>query len=359
MLKRPVILLLILAFIIGVLPAKETTKKKSRIIFSPLVFYTPETRIAFGAAGSLIFRPSASKKKTRPSSISPLIIYTQEKQFKAILSTRIYFKNNDHRLETEVKFEKYPNKFYGIGPDTLESDEEAYTPRSVGFQVSFYKKLFEGFDIGLGYHFLDWRITKTIPGGQLAKGNIYGSENGTISGIRFILERDSRDHIFSPRKGELYKFDARFYLKFLGSTFDYNSFTIDLRKYFKLFSNHVFAVQSLLKIQGGTVPFLQLAQIGGQYIMRGYYQGRYRDKNLLAIQAEYRAPLIWRFGLVGFAGVANVSGKFNRLNLGDLKSSYGIGLRYLFSRNEKIQIRFDIGFGEGTSGFYASIYEAF
>ena len=360
MIKRVVVLLLIFTFSLGNLGAKEDDKKcNNRVIFSPLVFYSPETRIAFGAAGSLIFRAAGCEGETRPSSISPLVLYTQEKQFKASLNTGVYFKDNNYRVEAEIKFEKYPNKFYGIGPDTPEANKESFTPKSLSIQISVYKKLFKGFNIGLGYHFMDWLITETTAGGQLAPGTIPGSDSGIVSGLRFLLERDTRDHIFYPMKGDLFKFDARFYLKFLGGTYDFTSFTLDLRKYFTLFSTHVVALQSLVKIQGGTVPFLHLAQMGGQYTMRGYYEGRYRDKNLLAFQAEYRLPLFWRFGLVGFAGFANVAGKFNRLDLGDLKSSYGAGLRFTFSKNEKIQIRFDMGFGEGTSGFYASIYEAF
>jgi outer membrane translocation and assembly module TamA len=93
--------------------------------------------------------------------------------------------------------------------------------------------------------------------------------------------------------------------------------------------------------------------------MRGYYAGRFRDKNLLVFQAEYRLPLVWRLGLVGFAGLGNVAGKFSQLNLDSLKPSYGVGLRFLFDKKEKIRIRMDIGFGKGTSGFYFSIFEAF
>lgn len=359
MTKKCILFLLIIAFFLGYLSAEEEDKCKSRLIFSPLMYYTPETRLAFGGAGSYIFRLTGCQGSTRPSSISPLVIYTLEKQFRALVKSELYFKNNNYRLESEIKFEKYPNKFFGIGSSTREADEEIYTSKSINFQLSVLKKLLKGFHIGLGYHFMDWLIPIVEADGQLVSGTIAGSDRGTISGVSLILYRDTRDHLFSPMKGDLFKFDARFYPKFLGSTFEFTAFTLDLRKYFTLFSSHVFAVQSLVKIQTGTVPFLNLAQMGGQYTMRGYFEGRYRDKNLLVFQAEYRVPLVWRLGLVGFVGFGNVAERFNQLDLGKLKSSYGFGLRYLFSKTEKIQLRFDIGFGEGSTGFYASIYEAF
>ena len=94
--------------------------------------------------------------------------------------------------------------------------------------------------------------------------------------------------------------------------------------------------------------------------MRGYFEGRFRDKNLLALQAEYRLPLFWRFGLAAFAGAGKVADAFAELNSGGIKYSYGAGLRYLFSKREKIQVRLDVGFdGKGGSAFYFSIFEAF
>ena len=359
MIKKYIAFLLIIAFCLGYLSAEERDKCKNGIIFSPLIFYTPETRLALGGAGSYIFRLAGCQGSTRPSSISPLVIYTAENQFRALVKSEIYLKNNNYRVEAEIKFEKFPNKFFGIGSRTRETDEEMYTSKSINFQLSVLKKLVKGFNIGPGYHFMDWVIPIVEADGQLASGTIAGSKRGTISGVSLILNRDTRDHIFSPRQGDFFKLDARVYPKFLGSTFEFTTFTLDLRKYFNLFASQVFAVQALVKIQTGTVPFLNLAQIGGQYTMRGYFEGRFRDKNLLVFQAEYRVPVVWRLGLVGFAGFGNVAEKFNQLDLGRLKSSYGFGLRYLFSKTEKIQLRFDFGFGEGSSGFYASIYEAF
>lgn len=342
----------------------ETTqpkkKQKNRIIAAPFVFYTPETRLAYGGAGSYVFRMGGPDKDTRPSSISPVFIYTQEKQIKAQLGTDLYFKHNNYRLQATILAQKYPNKFYGVGHHTLEENEEVYTSKSLDLFFAFSKKIGKGLYMGLQYELRDWRIVSVEEGGMLITGTVPGSIDGRVSGVGLVLNRDTRNNIYFPRKGDLFEFNARFYKKFLGSEFDFTSLTLDLRKYITLFSSHVFAVQSLVKVQTGTVPFLHLAQMGGQYNMRGYFEGRFRDKNMLVFQAEYRLPLFWRFGLVGFGGLGNVAEKFGELKLGSLKPSYGVGLRFLFDKKEKIQVRMDIGFGEdGSSGFYFSIFEAF
>jgi outer membrane protein assembly factor BamA len=331
---------------------------KDRIIGAPILYYTPETRLAYGAAGSYIFRMSGGKT-TRPSSISPILIYTQEKQFKAQVTADMYLKPDDYRLQAEVKFEKFPNKFFGVGINTSLDNKELYTSRSAGIFLSLLKKLNNNVNIGVQYHFSNWKIVEMEEGGQLASGNLFGSRDGVISGVSLLLNHDNRDNIYFPMNGELFELNGRVYNKVLGSKYNFTSLSLDLRKYFTFFRTHVLALHSLLKVQSGDVPFMYLAQMGGQYNMRGYFEGRFRDKNLMVFQAEYRAPVIWRLGLVGFAGFGNVADKLSKLSLAGMRSSYGFGVRFLFDSKEKIQVRMDVGFGEDCSGFYFSIYEAF
>ena len=340
-------------------------KCKNRVIAAPILFYSPETRLGFGGAGSYIFHMAGCEEnirnstRTRPTSISPFVLYTQKKQFIAQLGADLYFKNNDYHLTGEIKFLKYPDKFFGVGSFTPEEAEEDYTSKSASLFLSLLKKLGKGFNIGVQYHVMDWKIVETEGEGELVDGTLPGSREGTISGISLVVNHDTRDNIFFPMKGDFVELNARVYKKFLGSDFDFTDLTLDARKYVKLFSSHVLAFQSLVKIQSGTVPFLSLARMGGPFVMRGYFEGRFRDKNLLVFQTEYRMPLFWRLGMVGFAGFGNVAEKFSHLRLGELRASYGFGLRFLFDQKEKIQVRMDIAFGENSTGFYFSIYEAF
>lgn len=342
-------------------PQTEDTNQtsKNRVIFSPIVYYTPETRMAYGAAGSYIFRLGRTQQDERPSTLSPLLIYTQEKQFFAQLKSMLYLHNENFKLELNLKLENYPDKFFGIGSSNSTEDEESYTSRSTTFWLTFLKKISEGFNLGLQYNYSIWSITEFESGRLLSTGLIPGSRTGILSGMSLVANLDTRDNIFAPGRGELLEFSARFYNRFLGSDFTFNSFTVDLRKYFPLFSSHVIALRGVVKVQSGTVPFQNLAKLGGQYLMRGYYEGRFRDKNMVALQAEYRLPLFWRLGVVGFVGFGNVADKWNHFKFGELKHSLGFGFRYFFDRKEKIYVRMDFGFGEDESGFYLSIFEAF
>jgi len=335
------------------------TECKGRLVLSPIIFYSPETSVAFGAAGGYFFRFAGCEKSQRPSSLAPVFMYTLKKQYLINLSADLYFRNNDYHLVAQTSFLRFPDYFYGIGSHTLEEDEEKYTLKNMIFNLSLSRKLGEYLHLGVQYRFMKWNVTDEAIDGKFVTQDIAGNKGGMVSGIGMNLNLDSRDNIYSPRTGAWMDFSSLFFTKFLGSDFRFTFLTLDLRKYFPVFSNHVFAAQILLQHQKGTVPFLMLTQMGGPQLLRGYYQGRFRDKNLMAFQAEYRAPVSGRFGAVVFLSSGHVAPSLKELDFSALKTTYGFGIRYLFDKQERIHLRLDFGFGKDTNGFYFSIFEAF
>ena len=124
--------------------------------------------------------------------------------------------------------------------------------------------------------------------------------------------------------------------------------------------DQVIALQAYGRFVPGSPPFYELSALGGGTIMRGYFQGRYRDRYYTAAQVEYRAHIWWRLGAVVFAGAGDVFGSpESDLSFSNLKYSCGFGLRLLFNRQEKINLRADFGFGQDTKGVYFGLEEAF
>lgn len=341
---------------------QKEKKFKNRLRIAPVVFYSPETSAAFGVATSYIFRTAQGREdkgKTRTSSISPVFFYTLNKQIISSVAGDIYFKNNNYRLSGLISYVKFPQRFYGIGHTTAEDNYEDFTSRTFDLDISFSKQVTRSHNIGIQYHFATWGEVDTETAGMLDTMNITGVEGGTISGVGAFLSRDTRDNTFFPLRGDFFELNAMYYGETLGSKYEYSSFKLNLRKYINLFSSHIAALQVYIETRSGTVPFLYLPQMGGQNFMRGYYEGRFRDKNLAMIQTEYRFPISGRFRGAVFASVGNVAEKFNDMDLGNLKTAYGFGIRYLFDKKAKIYIRMDVGFGENSNGFYFGIFEAF
>jgi len=80
---------------------------------------------------------------------------------------------------------------------------------------------------------------------------------------------------------------------------------------------------------------------------------------MIALQMEYRIPVWWKLGLVGFIGYGDVADELSHFKFGDFKYSGGWGIRYKISREEGTNLRLDFGFGRGTSGVYVTVNEAF
>lgn len=340
-------------------PGDTLSQKSSGLIFIPAIYYTPETRIAGGAAAIFYFRISGNAFDSRPSTISPTFIYTQRKQIISSLFAELYLKDELYRLNGGVSYMKYPDKFYGIGPSTLRSAEEDYTPRDLQLLASMQRKIKGGFSIGLQYQFTNTKLLEVEEDGLLAGGGIPGSEDGAVSSAGILANWDTRDNIFSPASGSFHQLSAILSKSALGSDYDFAQYNLDLRKYFPVSASGALATQFYMNSLSGEPPFRMLSKIGGASLLRGYYEGRYRDKHLLALQTEYRMAVWRRFGMVAFAGLGDVADRLDHFVLDRLKYSAGWGVRYLFSRREKLNIRIDLGFGEDAFGFYINLGEAF
>jgi hypothetical protein len=329
---------------------------RSGIYPLPIVFYTPETGIAGGAAALYLYRDSSSP---RASALTADIIYTQKKQFVAEIAGDQYFGEGRYRLVTDFLFQKYPNKFFNIGNNTPENSEETYTPRTFLLKAVLYRNLSSHVNIGPMVRYENISMQETAPGGVLTAGVLPGSRGGSSTGLGIVANWDSRDNTFAAQSGSFYQLTTLFYRSAFGSDYSYNDIQIDTRNFFRTFSDHVVAVQGAGEFINGSAPFQSLAKFGGQNLLRGYFDGRYRDKNAVLLQAEYRLPVWRRFGVVGFAGVAQVADRISTLAIDRFWFAGGFGLRFAWSPEERINLRLDYGAGSNSSGVYITMTEAF
>ncbi|UCF06585.1 MAG: BamA/TamA family outer membrane protein [bacterium] len=335
-------------------------QKRSSLVALPYAYYSPETKIAFGVGTIYSFRPKGGSPEDRPSNIRIALTYTQLKQGIIGFLPELYFRNESYYITGYYGFYRYPDKFWGIGNDTPDSAEEAYKPVYFKSYTSLQRRIVPGLYIGIRsqYEYIDLR--ETSEDGALQSGTIPGSEGGSALGLGVIVNHDTRNHIYQPSTGFFNQIYAVFFGKAIASDYTFNVLSIDLRKYFSVFGTHVIALQTYDSFISGKPPFQMLNMLGGSSWMRGYYLGRYRDKNMITFQAEYRFPVYWRLGAVGFVGFGDVSNDARKFQMDELKYSLGFGIRFMFDRQERINARLDFGFGRGGKrGMYAFVTEAF
>jgi len=360
MIIRQNIIAIIIMMVLGssvIAQEEDSTKNSINWMAYPYIFYTPETNLAFGGGGILYFYLTP-EFDSKASTITPSFYYSVNNQYELVVMPDLYFGKNEYHIVSDLRFGRFLDKYYGIGNNTPEIPNPDYLLSAFKFKIDSEIKLFNAFDLGMIYEFRNVEILDEKDNPYIEDS--YGSEGGINSGLGMVISYDSRDNQFYPHKGGLYKFRSVFNMAAIGSTYDFNSIEFDARKFIPVHDNHILAFQLLLVSKRGNPPFYELAPLGGEVIMRGYFKGRYRDKNMFAGQVEYRTRFGWRrLGLVLFLGVGDVASNYGNYKLTELKYSYGAGLRFRLDEKEKIDVRMDIGFGNDADGVYFSLQQAF
>jgi outer membrane protein assembly factor BamA len=325
----------------------------------PVVFYQPETGLGFGVTAILYYRMTPGDTISPPSSLSPVAIYTTNKQIILGVWSEMYLAEDRWRVSSGISYSKFPNKFWGIGNDTPDSAEEDYTPRTLEMRAWPQRRIAAGWFAGFSATLIDRRLSEIQEDGLLESGLVPGAEDGQVVGFGGSLVRDTRSSTVYPRSGAYHQLLVELFPEVWIGDFGLGRYTLNLRGYFAVARTHVVALQAIGVATSGDPPFDMMPELGGEILLRGYFQGRYRDRHLLALQGEYRLPLFWRLGAAAFVGVGQVAPELSGFGLDRFWTSGGLGLRFLLAEDEGLNIRADFAFGEGSSAFYLSLGEAF
>jgi len=337
----------------------QSKKLPIKIVGFPIIYYTPETRLAGGVYANFVYTGSPENNLSYIGFFGGISL---NRQYSISLLPDLWWNNNSWHLNGELNWQYWPDNFYGLGNKTKKSEEEHYISKIKGIKLDLFKSLRAFIYAGLLFELEHNKIIEydTVSYAKLPDGTIPGSAQSLISGIGIGLARDSRDHVIYPTSGSYYQLRLVYFSKILGSSTNYFKGIIDLRQYLNLGNDHLLYLQAYAKFQfGQDIPFRNLSLFGGDNLMRGYFRGGFRDNNMIALQAEYHTPFIWRFSGVVFAGAGDVFGPYSDNSFSSIKPSAGTGLRFLFLKKEKLNLRIDYGFGRGDRGFYMNILEAF
>ncbi len=324
--------------------------------FIPAVVYAPETSLGIGVRAIRIFKYSQKEDLfLRPSSLPITFLYTLNRQ--AIFTTELDLWANENKEYFNARFEltDFPFKFYGIGNDLSAENEEFYSTRYAYLHLNYERMLVRGLYLGPRYEFRIDNIYRKEINGILDRDQVAGSDGQRLSGVGLVLNHDTRGNIFQPTAGWYNRFSWMSFHSVLGSNFNFNQYRFDFRRYLPIHKTHVLALQSWWSFTTGNPPFQHVSLIGGSDLMRGYFEGRYRDKHAMVHQAEYRLPAYRNFSIVFFGSAGQVADKVNAYNLKGFRYGGGLGFRYRLNP-EGLNIRLDIAFGDQRA-FYFGLNE--
>jgi outer membrane translocation and assembly module TamA len=345
--------------------SKDSSKKASFVLL-PVISSAPETGLELGGSALYSFYTDTVSRNTRVSNIFGYATLTTKGQGRLNLSSSYWLPQNRYHYTAAIGYINFPFDFYGVGNNTRKADADRLGQKRVKLSFTGEKKISNNIYIGVVAGGFNYRFEDQQTNGLFETDPaIEGRKGGTTAyvGPSFIF--DSRNNNTYTTSGALITSYLNI-MKGIGSNNGYSGglFNIEYAQFFKVSKRLVIGLNiQEQSLTGSQSPFYLLPAMGNDEIMRGYYNGRFRDRNLIAGQTELRYRLADRIGIVGFLGTGEVFN--NSFSFGELKPNYGGGLRYFFDTEKGLSIRMDYGVGEKRpgesrqSGVYIGLGEAF
>jgi len=342
--------------------AEMDTAYHGNILPTPSFSYSPETDVILGALLLWQFKVPEASFDTR-SSYSVFWVASSFKGQKFFeLSELIFTNHENYFVEGIIESKTFSEKYYGIGPSTVEANELSVEYNSLQIRQRVLKQIRPKLFIGPQYRFIrtsnvSW---SDKDGASVTPPDVTGNQGSTESGLGISMNYDKRTSVLTPIKDYYVEFNVYAYGKYLGGDNNFGEIKLDARRYLDFDTNgkHVLAIQGIMNLIIDDEPFREYGKIGGKVINRGYLEGRYRDDFALQLQSEYRVNIIGRFGMTAFAGLAQVGGS-EKFSFQQIAYSGGFGFRFNINRKDTANARIDFGFTEESQGIYISFGEAF
>jgi surface antigen Omp85-like protein len=273
----------------------------------------------------------------------------------------------DERIEVGVEgvYRNQPqDDFYGLGPNTQEAMRVSYLFEGREFQGRAIVKPRTWFHFGT-------RVGVLSPSIDTGKDTRFPSIEATFDDslapallaqpdYRYgeaFAEVDYRDEPGNARSGGYYAVAWRAYNDSDLDRYSFRLLDAQARQFFPIFDKkRVFALKTELVSttpqSGHRVPFFMQPTLGGGHTLRGVNDYRFRDRAMFNFNVEYRWEAFAALDMALFTDFGTVAPRVSDLDFGDLKRSYGIGLR--FNTPSAVFFRIDVatGAGEGLHYFF-------
>ena len=333
---------------------KEQKKFDFSIIGGP--HYSTDTKLGIGLVAAGLYRANANDTLLPPSNVSLFgDVSTVGFYMLGIRGTHI-FPQDKYRADYTIYFYSFPCKFWGMGydmgdDDSNKSDMKRWQAR---FKASFLFHMGDNLYLGPMVSY-DYVIGRRIERPELLNGMDQHTWN---IGAGFSAVYDTRDVLTYPHRGFYINLSQCFRPRFMGNDYAFSTTELQVDAYQRVWKGAILAEDFRTMLNFGNPSWGMMALLGNSNSMRGYYEGRYRDKHKMEAQVELRQHVWKRNSLTTWVGAGTVFHKFSEMRSRHILPNFGIGYRWEFKKN--VNVRLDYGFGKaGQTGFLFSINEAF
>lgn len=318
-------------------------------------YYSTDTKFGIGLVAAGLYRTSETDTLLPPSEVSLYLKATTSLFFQLGVAGVHILPHDRARINYDINIASIDTKFWGIGYDNNINDdnESRYKYINSMATANIIWRMARNFYIGPMMTF-DY-----VNGRDFKKPWLWeGEDNRTFNlGFGLTIQYDSRDFLSNAYHGYFFRLDQRFNPRFFFNRYAFSMTELTFASYHPVWKGGLLALRLHSRLTYGHTPWGLLSTLGGSDNMRGYFEGRYRDKSEIDVCLELRQHIYHRNGAVAWVGAGTVFPKFSAMRWRKVLPNYGIGYRWEFKK--RINVRLDLGFGRHQTGFVFSINEAF
>lgn len=333
---------------------KEHKRFDFSIIGGP--HYASDTKFGLGMVAAGLYRSDPNDTLLPPSNVSLFGDVSTVGFYMLGVRGNHIAPRGRYRIDYRLYFYSFPSDFWGIGYEMGDNDDNKSDMKrwQAQAEAAFLFRVADNFYVGPMASY-DYVIGKHIERPELLNGMDHHTWN---VGAGVSLVYDNRDNLTNPHRGIYLNLKQMFRPRFMGNDYAFSTTKFRFDCYQQLGEGTVLAEDFGANFNFGNPSWGMMANLGGTSSMRGYYEGRYRDKHSLEATVELRQHVWKRNGIVVWAGAGTVFPKFSELRSNRILPNVGVGYRWEFKKN--VNVRLDYGFGKsGQSGFLFNINEAF
>lgn len=318
--------------------------------------YATDTKLGLGLVAAGIYRSDPTDSLLLPSNVSLFgDVSTVGFYLLGVRGTHI-FPRDRYRAVYTLYFYSFPCKFWGMGFDMGDNDDNKSDMKrwQVHVKGSFLWNLGSNLFLGPSLAY-DYIIGKDMERPELLAGMDRHTDN---YGVGFTFMLDNRDNLTYPHRGYYVNLTQMVRPRFMGNDYAFSTTELQMNAYQQPWRGAVLAEDIRSTFNFGNPSWGMMAQLGGSSAMRGYYEGRYRDKHMIEVTVELRQHVWKRNSITAWLGAGTVFPKFSQMRSRHILPNFGLGYRWEFKKN--VNVRLDYGFGKsGQRGFLFNINEAF
>lgn len=318
--------------------------------------YASDTKFGLGMVAAGLYRSDANDTLLPPSNVSLFGDVSTVGFYMLGVRGNHIAPRGRYRIDYRLYFYSFPSDYWGIGYEMGDNDDNKSDMKrwQAQAEAAFLFRVADNFYVGPMASY-DYVIGKHIERPELLNGMDHHTWN---VGAGVSLVYDNRDNLTNPHRGIYLNLKQMFRPRFMSNDYAFSTTKFRFDSYQQLGEGTVLAEDFGANFNFGNPSWGMMANLGGTSSMRGYYEGRYRDKHSLEATVELRQHVWKRNGIVVWAGAGTVFPKFSELRSNRILPNVGVGYRWEFKKN--VNVRLDYGFGKsGQSGFLFNINEAF